>query len=228
MQATMSVSTGSQSSIKQRSNEQVFCFTQKYHPVYVLGLTSEQLNLIRSTYSAVYGNDVVGFYDMLDYSKLPDRIGIEPAVVILAEHIAMAGSIREFLKRTKTPVLRIMREPVQAAHLPSSYYYNGVYDTIGEQDTLVPERLHFHLSMGILLWEKNKERRRTDEEVQRTFVIETNDPRGSKARKRLHVPAPEKTWTAFMKKFMATAYATLHDCETHHEVQPARFARKAV
>lgn len=180
--------------------------SSKLHPVYVLGLTLAQLTQVRTSYFSAYGKTSVGFYDMLDYDKLSERIGIEPSVVILAEHVSTVGSVGEFLKRYRTPVLRVMENPVPAASLAPEFYYNGVYDTLSEQDLYVAERLHFYINLGIMIWEKNKEQQSFLLANKTYDVIASNDPRGSKFRRstlNVPVPEPESNWSEFLSKYLS-------------------------
>lgn len=180
------------------------CHTyEKHHPIYVLGLTPEQLSKMRRAYVEHPGAFNVGFYDMLDYDKLVERVGIKPSVVVLAEHIQIVGSINEFLKRNKTPVLRVMENPVPAARLPPEYFYNGVYDTLAEPDLYIASRLNFHINLGVMIWSKNKEAQTKQAQAQRVDTVNLYDPRGSKFRKRMSVPQPEQEWSLFVRKYVS-------------------------
>lgn len=197
----------------QPSNQTPQIFTcrvyDKHHPVYVLGLSLEQISRMRSAYGKGAASYNVGFYDMLNYAKMVERVGIDPSVVVLAEHVQITGSVGEFLKRHRTPVLRVMQRPVPVSQLPPEYYYNGVYDTVAERDLFSPDSLRYHINLGVMIWDKNKESQERQTQEHKSDVVGSYDPRGTRFKKRVDVPKPEPEWSIFVRKYLSNIPARI-------------------
>jgi hypothetical protein len=198
--------------------------TGKIHPVYVLGMDAGKLSRLRAAYttqpsSSEFG---VGFYRIQNYSVLSQRIGLEPSVVIMMEHIHIADSVATFLKRYHTPVLRVMKNPCEVAQLSPEYYYGGVYDTCAEEDLFQTTTIQYHINLGVMIWARNMMARVAMTKVQREQIDSVWDPRGSRFRRCLVVPKPEASWYDFVSKYgRLGSTGNGLDSSTDGQMQPA-------
>lgn len=175
----------------------------RIHPVYVLGMDNTKLAKLRSAYTTQPSSSAfnVGFYRIQNYSILSQRVGLEPSVVIMMEHIHIEGDVYTFLKRYHTPVLRVMKNPCEVSQLAPEYYYGGVYDTCSESDLFQTKYIQYHVNLGVMVWARNVVARRAMSRAERDQADSAWDPRGSRFRKRITVPAPEPSWYDFVNKY---------------------------
>ena len=174
----------------------------KIHPIYVIGLSQSDLHALRNAYANPESKIRVGIYGIYDINVLPNRLGIEPTVVVLAEHIALEGVIAEFVKRNRTPVLRLQDQPRHLHDLCHEDYYGGVYETMDAKHIRNTEEVTYMLNLGILVWLRNhgEQQRRKAELDLSGAEKKTVNPKATTSVKKL--PKPESSWEAFASKQM--------------------------
>ena len=189
----------------------------KIHPVYVVGLDRDQLHSLRNTYTNPDSRIRVGIYGIYDTDVLVTRLGIEPTVIILAEHIKIQDDIATFIKRNRTPVLRLMKNPVHLHQLCHEDYYGGVYETMDSSLITDSDVLTYMINLGILIWLRNHGERKVREDVHNKLDLSGAeeheiDTRGTaalardlvfqQAQKQKSRTKPESSWDKFASKQM--------------------------
>lgn len=179
----------------------------KIHPVYVIGLDREQLHALRNSYLNPGSNIRVGIYGIYDTSALLERVGLEPTLMILAEHVRIDGDLAVFTRRFRTPILRLMHYPVHLHNLCHEDYYGGVYETLASSDVTNTEAITYMINLGILIWLRNRgERTAVQQRLASALDLSGAenreiDPRASSMiRKQVSVPKPESSWEVYAKK----------------------------
>lgn len=172
----------------------------KINPIYVIGLTQSELHSMRNAYSNPDSRIRVGIYGIYDVTALADRIGIEPTVVVLAEHIRIDGVVAEFIRKYRVPVLRLQANPVHISDLCHEDYYAPVYETMDSKKITDSEEVTYMLNLGILVWLHTHGK--VDKDCKDISKAEERviDPRASNiARKAVK---PEPSWEAYANKQM--------------------------
>lgn len=200
----------------------------KIHPVYVIGLDRTQLHALRNSYLNPGSNIRVGIYGIYDTGALLERIGIEPTLIVLAEHVRLDGDLAVFTRRFRTPILRLMHYPVHLHNLCHEDYYGGVYETLAASEVTNTEAITYMINLGILIWLRNHGER-TGVQQRLASALDLSgaenrevDPRASSGmRKQISMPKPEANWEVYAQKQMAgfvpgPSYAEAVRCVDDH------------
>lgn len=170
------------------------------HPIYVIGLTQQELHAMRNAYSNPESKIRVGIYGIYDINALVDRIGIAPTVVVLAEHIRITGVVADFIKKHHVPVLRLQENPVHLCDLGNEDFYGGVYETMCSKQITDSGEVTYMLNLGIMVWW------RFHGKLEHEVAVNLNDlkPRSvdPKATTSIKNIKPEASWEAFASKQM--------------------------
>lgn len=169
------------------------------HPIYVIGLTQQELHAMRNAYSNPESMIRVGIYGIYDINALVDRIGIAPTVVVLAEHIRITGVVSDFIKKHRVPVLRLQENPVHLCNLGSEDFYGGVYETMDSKHITNSDEVTYMLNLGIMVWWRTHGKIEQHEVNLNNMVPRTIDPKATTSIKNIK---PESSWEAFASKQM--------------------------
>lgn len=197
------------------------CMEERFHPIYAIGLSREQLHGVRNAYMNPDAGFRVGIYGIYDPSILLSRIGINPSVLLVNSHVELTGDISAFVRRARVPVLRIQKRWMPLASLPHQDYYGGVYEILEERKLELPAEVTYMLNLGILVHLRNHGKlvaKRTALDFNyNTGIIgdESSFPdsdsvfpdadsgtamRKTRSVRRIHVPEPEPTFASFVSK----------------------------
>lgn len=128
-----------------------------FAPVFLVGFSRQVLEAVRKAYRKDLSSCDVHFYAFkMRCEWLVQRAGVTPVTIVLAKSIALEGDLRRFVRERRVPVLRVLEQRCPLSELPSSDFYNGVYETISEHAMVDSVTLTAAIDLGVRVYSRNR------------------------------------------------------------------------